>query len=209
MSFRGAYLLLNMIDTLSSDRHDNEYKKLLSDVKCRTVNKQYAQWLLSIRSFALINLCWAVIKFYRKTVRAKKEYEAATARILTARSTSRKNDDMNLKGHNSNSETTNRVLEELDGRLSSLTLSNYQDENSSSRSSSSSASSISSESSNESSSNHSSAKTSSATSSLKLKLSKTKANKSNNKDTADFNNRLSVMTPANAKYELYLEAVYK
>jgi hypothetical protein len=64
LSFRGLYLLLDYIDVLCSDRKD-EYKKLLSDVKCRTLNKQYAQWLLSIRSFALINICSAVIKFYR------------------------------------------------------------------------------------------------------------------------------------------------
>jgi hypothetical protein len=48
LSFRGTYLLLDYIDTLSSERQD-DYKRLLSDVKCRTVNKQYAQWLLSIR----------------------------------------------------------------------------------------------------------------------------------------------------------------
>ncbi|RNA22779.1 hypothetical protein BpHYR1_041616, partial [Brachionus plicatilis] len=66
LSFRGPYVLLDFVDILCSDR-DNEYKKLLSDVKCRTVNKQYAQWLLSIRSFALINMCWSIIKFYRKT----------------------------------------------------------------------------------------------------------------------------------------------
>lgn len=66
LSFRGTYLVLDYIDTLSSERQD-DYKYLLSDVKCRTVNKQYAQWLLSIRSFALISLCWSVIKFYRKT----------------------------------------------------------------------------------------------------------------------------------------------
>lgn len=67
MSFRGNYLLLDYIDILSSDRNDPNYKRLLSDVKCRTVNKQFAQWLLSIRSFALINMCWAVVRFFRKT----------------------------------------------------------------------------------------------------------------------------------------------
>lgn len=66
LSFRGVYMLLDYIDTLSSNRQ-NEYKHLLSDVKCRTVNKQYAQWLLSIRSFSLINLCWSIVKFYKKT----------------------------------------------------------------------------------------------------------------------------------------------
>lgn len=70
LSFRGVYMLLDYIDTLSSNRLD-EYKTLLSDVKCRTVNKQYAQWLLSIRSFSLINLCWSIVKFYRKTCEAE------------------------------------------------------------------------------------------------------------------------------------------
>lgn len=65
LSFRGLYLMLDYIDVLCSDRQD-AYKKLLSDVKCRTLNKQYAQWLLSIRSFALINMCSAVIKFFKK-----------------------------------------------------------------------------------------------------------------------------------------------
>jgi hypothetical protein len=59
-------MLLDYIDTLSSNRLE-KYKILLSDVKCRTVNKQYAQWLLSIRSFSLINLCWSIVKFYKKT----------------------------------------------------------------------------------------------------------------------------------------------
>jgi hypothetical protein len=66
LSFRGTYLLLDYIDILSSERH-HDYKRLLSDVKCRTVNKQYAQWLLSIRSFALINMCWSIVKFFEKT----------------------------------------------------------------------------------------------------------------------------------------------
>lgn len=68
LSFRGPYLFLDFVDILCSDR-DNEYKSLLSDVKCRTINKQYAQWLLSIRSFALINMCWSIIKFYKKTIK--------------------------------------------------------------------------------------------------------------------------------------------
>lgn len=64
LSFRGVYLILDYIETLCSNRNE-EYKKVLSDVKCRTLNKQFAQWILSIRSFALINLCWGIIKFYR------------------------------------------------------------------------------------------------------------------------------------------------
>lgn len=60
LSFRGTYLMLEYIDILSSERQD-DYKRLLSDVKCRTVNKQYAQWLLSIRFVKkwinYVNLC--------------------------------------------------------------------------------------------------------------------------------------------------------
>lgn len=74
LSFRGPYLFLDFIDILCSNR-DNEYKKLLSDVKCRTINKQYAQWLLSIRSFALINMCWSIIKFYKKTIKESMKFK--------------------------------------------------------------------------------------------------------------------------------------
>lgn len=54
LSFRGTYLVLDYVETLGSERQD-DYKRLLSDVKCRTVNKQYAQWLLSIRSQSSYN----------------------------------------------------------------------------------------------------------------------------------------------------------
>ncbi len=62
-SSHGSYLVLDYLDILCSDRKDS-YKKLLSDVKCRTANKQYAQWLLSIRSFALVNMFSAIVGFY-------------------------------------------------------------------------------------------------------------------------------------------------
>lgn len=104
LSFRGAYLLLDYVDILSSDRQD-EYKRLLSDVKCRTVNKQYAQWLLSIRSFALINLCWSIVKFFRKTVQQQIKYvQTAESIVLTPRP----------------ADKDSSKLAELDGRLSSL-----------------------------------------------------------------------------------------
>ena len=64
-AFRGSYLLLDFVDTLCSMRSD-KYKELLANIKCSTTNKQCAQWLLSIRSFALISLCWSVIRFYLK-----------------------------------------------------------------------------------------------------------------------------------------------
>jgi hypothetical protein len=164
LSFRGAYLLLDYIDILSSDRQE-DYKKLLSDVKCRTVNKQYAQWLLSIRSFALINLCWSIIKFYRRTVEPVNAERAQTAR-------------QDGKG----------VLAELDGRLSSLSISNFKNANerdfslssSSSSSLSSSASSISSS-------------------------SKSRPSARAKKVLEDPH---SIM-PNGVKYDMYLEAVFK
>ena len=107
LSFRGSYLIIDYIDILSTNRQD-EYKRLLSDVKCRTKNKQHAQWLLSIRSFALINLCWSIIKFYRKTVEKQiKLQRAPTAKLA------------NNYGSQNN-------LAELDGRLTAL--SNFEEE---------------------------------------------------------------------------------
>jgi hypothetical protein len=129
LSFRGTYMILNFIDILGSDRHD-EYKTLLSDVKCRTSNKQCAQWLLSIRSFALISLCWSIIKFYMKNFEQQVEYKE-TARIMSARKVK--------ESENDKSKTTNTSLIELDGRLSSLKM---EDREYSSMSSSSSSSSL-------------------------------------------------------------------
>lgn len=126
LSFRGTYLILDFVDILSSDR-DQEYKRLLSDVKCRTVNKQYAQWLLSIRSFALINLCWSIIKFYRKTMDDFIKYEQATIMLSSRKEKS--------------------ALVELDGRLSSLSTALNDNKRNDSSLSSSSTSSLSSNSS--------------------------------------------------------------
>jgi len=131
LSFRGTYMILNFIDTLGSDRHD-DYKTLLSDVKCRTSNKQCAQWLLSIRSFALINLCWSVIKFYMKNFEQQVDYKE-TARIMSARR-AKESEKEELK-------VVNKGLIELDGRLSSLKV---EDPEYSSMSTSSSSSSLSS-----------------------------------------------------------------
>jgi hypothetical protein len=97
LSFRGGYLILDFVDILSSDR-DDDYKRLLSDVKCRTVNRQCAQWVLSIRSFSLVNLCWSIVKFYKKSVEQQAAYKSTS-------------DDVSRIG-------------ELDGRLSSLSVQN-------------------------------------------------------------------------------------
>ena len=42
-----------------------EYKQLLSRVRCQTANGQFMQWLLAMRSFALISFTTAVVNFYR------------------------------------------------------------------------------------------------------------------------------------------------
>jgi len=165
LSFRGVYLLLDYIEILSSNRQD-DYKKLLSDVKCRTLNKQYAQWLLSIRSFALINLCWSIVKFYRKTVEKETNYLKATY-------------------------TGCSQLDELDGRLSSLSISN-RDAVSNKPNVNSSCSSLSTASS-----------TSSSSSSFKTRATKSAASKQKENDE-DFSPVLNQV-----KYELYLESAYK
>jgi hypothetical protein len=166
LSFRGVYLLLDYIEILSSNRQD-DYKKLLSDVKCRTLNKQYAQWLLSIRSFALINLCWSIVKFYRRTL--EKEVNC----FKTTSSTSQ--------------------LEELDGRLSSLSISNKETV-------------VSKPNVNSSCSSLSNSSTSSSTSSLsssllKKRLKNSSLKKENEQDFLPILNQV--------KYDLYVENAYK
>lgn len=64
LSAKGTYIFLNYLDTLTSEKQE-EYKYLLSDVRCSTSNRQFAQWLLAIRSFALVNVWSSIINFYR------------------------------------------------------------------------------------------------------------------------------------------------
>lgn len=64
VSSRGSILFLDYLDILTSAKSE-KYKKLLSDVKCSTKNRQYAQWLLATRSFALVSMWCAIINFYR------------------------------------------------------------------------------------------------------------------------------------------------
>ena len=65
LSSKGAHLFLNYLDLLTSERHD-AYRKLLSDVRCSTRNKQYAQWILAVRAFALVSIWTAVVNFFRR-----------------------------------------------------------------------------------------------------------------------------------------------
>lgn len=64
LSSKGNFLFLDYLDILSSERAQ-KYKKLLSDVKCSTKNRQYAQWVLATRSFALVSMWSAIVNFYR------------------------------------------------------------------------------------------------------------------------------------------------
>jgi hypothetical protein len=68
-STKGTYLFLDYLDILTSDKAER-YKRLLSDVRCSTSNRQYAQWLLATRSFALVSMWSAVVNFYRNLVGA-------------------------------------------------------------------------------------------------------------------------------------------
>lgn len=56
---------LNILICLCSIRKDS-YESLLSDVKCGTEKKQFVQYILATRAFAVINLCIGVIGFYKQ-----------------------------------------------------------------------------------------------------------------------------------------------
>ncbi|XP_062619995.1 uncharacterized protein LOC134281575 [Saccostrea cucullata] len=68
LSSKGPYLFLDYLDVLSSEKQTS-YKRLLSDVKCSTRNKQYAQWILAMRSFTLLSVWTAIVNFYRNLKR--------------------------------------------------------------------------------------------------------------------------------------------
>lgn len=67
LSIKGPHLFLNYLDILVSQKHV-DYKSLLADVRCSTSNRQYAQWLLATRSFALVNVWSSVMNFYRNLI---------------------------------------------------------------------------------------------------------------------------------------------
>lgn len=64
-STRGGAFFLNLVMCLCCGRKEN-YKALLSDVRCSTSNKQFVQFVLATRAFALVSLCSGVIAFYRQ-----------------------------------------------------------------------------------------------------------------------------------------------
>lgn len=62
---QGPHVFLNILDTLSSEK-THDYKRLLTDVKINTRNRNYAQWMLALRAFLLLNVWSNVVSFYRK-----------------------------------------------------------------------------------------------------------------------------------------------
>lgn len=72
LSSRGPHLFLDYLHVLTSEKQE-EYKTVLSNVKCSTRNRQYAQLVLAIRSFALVNMWYAVTNFYRKIATSRAE----------------------------------------------------------------------------------------------------------------------------------------
>ena len=65
LSSRGAHLFIDHLDVLTSGKRD-AYRRLLADVKCSTRVPQHIQWILAIRSFALVSLWSAIVRFYEK-----------------------------------------------------------------------------------------------------------------------------------------------
>lgn len=64
-STRGGAFFLNLVMCLCCGRKES-YKALLSDVHCSTSNKQFVQFVLATRAFALVSLCSGVIAFYKQ-----------------------------------------------------------------------------------------------------------------------------------------------
>ena len=62
---KGSYILLKILLTFCCGKNE-AYRRLLSDVKFSTSNKQYIQWLLAMRAFSLINLSNGMIDFYKQ-----------------------------------------------------------------------------------------------------------------------------------------------
>ena len=76
-SERGKFFL-GILVCLCSGRKEN-YKTLLSNVRCSTTNKQFVQLILATRSFAVVSLCAGVINFY-KQVSGRKSCASASSK---------------------------------------------------------------------------------------------------------------------------------
>ena len=66
----GGPFFLNILICLCSSRKDS-YKSLLSDVKCGTEKKQFAQIILATRAFAVVNVCSGVVGFFKQISESK------------------------------------------------------------------------------------------------------------------------------------------
>ncbi|CAH1273006.1 TNKS [Branchiostoma lanceolatum] len=64
LTSKGPHIFLEKLDVLTSGRSE-EYRATLTDVKVRTRNKQFVQWVLALRAFALLSIWHAAVAFYR------------------------------------------------------------------------------------------------------------------------------------------------
>jgi hypothetical protein len=190
LSFRGGYLILDILDILSSDR-DEDYKRLLSDVKCRTVNKQYAQWLLSIRSFSLISMCWSIVKFYKQALNQHLDYLKTVNENI--------NQQNNSKADNNNNNS--KLMTELDGRVSSLSIQNIKSKNE--------YESLSSRSDDDERNGNESSISSSRTSSSSHKSTTSSSLKKNKPKERPSIDSVENILPNSVKYDLYVDACLK
>lgn len=69
--------LLNILMCLCCGRKHN-YRQLLSDVKCSTTNKQFVQFILATRAFAIVSLTSGVLDFY-KQIHSMKDTQKGTS----------------------------------------------------------------------------------------------------------------------------------
>ncbi|KAI8501230.1 hypothetical protein Bbelb_213250 [Branchiostoma belcheri] len=64
LTSKGPHIFLEKLDILTSGRSE-QYRATLTDVKVRTRNKQFVQWVLALRAFALLSVWHAAVSFYR------------------------------------------------------------------------------------------------------------------------------------------------
>ena len=69
---KGSFHLLKALLTFCCGRNES-YKKLLSDVRFSTCNKQYIQWLLAMRAFGLVSLSNGIVDFYKQLISMDEE----------------------------------------------------------------------------------------------------------------------------------------
>ena len=60
----GQYRLLDILYCVCSSDRDDSYRKLLTDVRCSTSNRQFAHWVLASRAFAIVSLCDSIVRFF-------------------------------------------------------------------------------------------------------------------------------------------------